>query len=99
MSDPYLTLGVAADADDTAIRAAYLAAIKASPPEQNPKRFEALRNAYEAIRTRKDRLAYDLFDTSPLELIDVLDRAAPVAQPCRPDRKLFTLLIRAKKDG
>lgn len=99
MSDPYLTLSVAADADDAAIRAAYLAAIKASPPEQDPKRFEALRNAYEAIRTRKDRLAYDLFDTSPLGITELLDRAAPVAQPRRPDRELFALLIRAKKDG
>ena len=99
MSDPYLILGVAVDADDATIRAAYLSGIKASPPEQDPKRFEALRNAYEAIKTRKDRLAYDLFDVSPLKLTELLDRAAPVVQPRRPDKELFAQLIRAKNSG
>lgn len=99
MSDPYLTLRVARDADDATIHAAYLAAIKACPPERDPKRFEAVRNAYEAIRTHKDRLAYELFDTSLPTVADLLDRAAPVAQPRRPDPDLFAALLRVKNDG
>jgi len=94
MSDPYLTLGVPEDADDTAIHAAYLAAVKACPPERDLKRFEAVRSAYEAIRTRKDRLAHELFDTSAPSASELLDRAAPVGAPGRPAPALFAALLR-----
>jgi curved DNA-binding protein CbpA len=96
MSDPYLTLGVPADADDALIHAAYLAAVKACPPERDLKRFEAVRGAYEAIRTRKDRLAHELFDTSPPTLSELLDRAAPVGAPGRPTPELFAALLRGE---
>ncbi len=96
MSDPYLTLGVPADADDAAIHTAYLAAVKACPPERDRKRFEAVRGAYEAIRTHKDRLAHELFDTSPPTLSELLDRAAPVEAPGRPAPELFAALLRGE---
>ncbi len=94
MSDPYSILGVADDADDAAIHAAYLAAIKACPPERDPGRFEAVRVAYEAIRTRRDRLAHELFDISPPGPDEILDRAAPVGAPRRPGAELFAALLR-----
>lgn len=94
MSDPYLTLGVAEDADDASIRDAYLAAVKACPPERDLQRFEAVRRAYEAIRTRKDRLAYELFDTSAPTASELLDRATPVQAPTRPSPELFAALLR-----
>lgn len=94
MSDPYLILGVSADADDADIHAAYLAAVKACPPERDLQRFEAVRRAYEAVRTRKDRLAHGLFDTTPPTLSELLDRTAPVQAPGRPDPALFAALLR-----
>jgi curved DNA-binding protein CbpA len=94
MSDPYLTLGIAEDADDAAVDAAYLEGIKRCPPERDARRFEALRSAYEALRTRRDRLAFELFDRSPPEPADLLDRAAPVGTPRRPDPALFAALLR-----
>jgi curved DNA-binding protein CbpA len=94
MSDPYLTLGVAPDADDDDVYAAYLAAVKANPPERDPRRFEALRAAYEALRTRRARLAQALFDQSPPTLTDLLDRAEPVGASGRPGRGLFNTLLR-----
>ena len=60
MSDPYLILGIGEDADDAAVEVAYLEGIKRYPPERDPKRFEALRAAYETLRTRRDRLGYEL---------------------------------------
>lgn len=51
MSDPYLILGMTPDGDDAAVRAAYLAAVAACPPERDPGRFEAVRAAYEALGT------------------------------------------------
>lgn len=94
MSDPYLTLGVPPDADDAAVHAAYLAAVKACPPERDPRRFEALRAAYEALRTHRDRLGQALFDQSPPTLTDILDRAEPIGEPRRPGRDAVNALLR-----
>lgn len=94
MSDPYLTLGIPPDADDATVHAAYLAAVKACPPERNPRRFQVVRAAYEALRTRRARLAHALFDQTPPTLAVVLDKVAPVGPPARPARALFDALLR-----
>ena len=94
MSDPYLILGVTEEADDAAIETAYLAGIKRWPPERDAQRFEALRAAYEALRTHRDRLAYALFDTSPPTPADLMDKAGKVGEPRRPDPELFAALLR-----
>ena len=64
MTDPYRQLGVAETADDSSIRAAYLAAVRACPPERDRQRFEQVRAAFEAISTQPRRLAHALFDTT-----------------------------------
>jgi len=94
MSDPYLTLGLPPDADNAAVQAAYLAAVKACPPERDPERFQTLRAAYESLRTHRARLAQALFDQEPPTLAEVLDRADPVGAPRRPARALFDALLR-----
>lgn len=94
MRDPYLILGVPDDASDEAIHAAYLAAIKACPPDRDPHRFDAVRQAYVSLRTQRDRLAWELFDTSPPHPQDVLDRAAPAVEPGRPSLAQFHALLR-----
>jgi DnaJ-class molecular chaperone len=75
MTDPFLTLGVDADADDAAIEAAYRSAIKRCPPERDAAAFQALRAAYECLRTARDRVAYRLFEHEPPQPVDVLHRA------------------------
>jgi curved DNA-binding protein CbpA len=96
MNDPYLILGVATDADDVAIEAAYLEGIRRCSPDRDPDRFEALRGAYERIRTRRDRLDYELFDQTPPTTSDVLNQATSVGQPRRPDRSLIAALLRGE---
>jgi len=96
MRDPYLILGVGRDADDAAIESAYLEGIKRCPPERDARRFESLRAAYETLRSRRDRLAYELFDTSPPTAMDILDRAAPVEAPRRPEPGLLAALLRGE---
>lgn len=94
MSDPYLTLGVPPDAEDARIHEAYLAAVKACPPERDPERFAQVREAYEAIRTRRDRLAHELFDHAAPSVREVLDRAAPVGAAGRPSLTDLAALLR-----
>ncbi len=94
MRDPYLTLGIPLDATDEAVHAAYLAAIKACPPERDPRRFDAVRQAYETLRTQRDRLAWELFDISLPHPQDILDRAAPPGEPGRPTLAQFQALLR-----
>ncbi len=96
MQDPYLLLGADRQADDEAIHAAYLEAIKACPPERAPEHFEALRQAYEAIRTQRRRLARELFDTTPAGALDILEQAAPRRPPGRPDIADFQALLRGQ---
>lgn len=83
-SDPYLVLGIDGDADDETVHAAYLAAIRACPPESDAERFAAVRRAYEALCTERDRLARELLDPTPPSDRDLLDRAAPRTEPERP---------------
>ena len=64
MMNPYLVLAVPLDADDQAIRHAYLDAIKLAPPELDPGRFQVLNTAYEQIKNEKSRHDYVLFNTS-----------------------------------
>ena len=94
MSDPYLILGVGPDADDACVQAAYLAGIKSYPPDRDPHRFQDLRAAYEAVRTRRQRLSHALFDHSAPTLVEILDRLAPVGESRRPDAALFSTLLK-----
>jgi curved DNA-binding protein CbpA len=64
MTDPYRVLGLSEGAGDAEIRAAYLAAVRACPPEHDRQRFEQVRAAYEAVADEPRRLAHAMFDTS-----------------------------------
>jgi curved DNA-binding protein CbpA len=61
MQNPFIVLDVAETADDDAIKKAYLQQVREHPPERDPERFQIIRTAYEAIKTRRDRLRYRLF--------------------------------------
>jgi curved DNA-binding protein CbpA len=64
--NPYLVLGVPLDADDQTIRRAYLEAVKISPPDHEPRRFQAVSAAYEKIKDQPSRHRYTLFDRTPM---------------------------------
>jgi curved DNA-binding protein CbpA len=65
--DAYVLLNVSEDADDTAIKEAYLSATRQYPPEQHPEMFEAIRSAYETIANERKRLSQELFQHAPIE--------------------------------
>ena len=96
MTDPFRLLGVPETANDEAIRAAYLAAIRACPPERDRQRFELLRAAYESIATERDRLAHALFDTTAPTVEDVIDILSADWRPARPDEQRLRRLLGRK---
>ncbi|MBK5930728.1 molecular chaperone DnaJ [Halochromatium salexigens] len=85
MSDPFLTLGIDPDADDAAVEAAYRSAIKRNPPDREPAAFQTVREAYERVRTQRDRIAYRLFETEPPQPLDLLRRAEARRHTVAPD--------------
>ena len=84
MTDPYRVLGVPESADDAAVRAAYLGAIRDCPPERDRQRFEQVRAAYEALANARARAAHALFDSSEPTLDGIVARLAQDWQPGRP---------------
>jgi len=75
--NPFAVLGVDEAADDAAVRAAYLAAVRAHPPDRDPAGFQHIREAYEAIRDEERRLALRLFGPPPLDRLEALLEAFP----------------------
>jgi len=96
MTGPYRVLGVPADADDAAIRAAYLAAIRACPPERDRQRFENVRAAFEAIANARARLAHALFDAAAPDMAEVLDIVAADFGPGQVDEGHLCRVLGAK---
>lgn len=66
MPNPFTILDIEEHADDEAVRAAYVRAIRQSPPDRDPDGFRRIREAYEAIRDTEKRLAFRLFGPPPL---------------------------------
>ncbi len=96
MTNPYRILGVPVTADDEAIRAAYLAAIRDCPSERDRQRFEQVRAAYEAISSVRRRLSHALFDKTVPTPEDVLDAVNAGFQPRRVDERRLRRVLGAK---
>jgi curved DNA-binding protein CbpA len=75
--NPFAVLGLEEDASDAAVRAAYLAAVRAHPPDRDPAGFQRIREAYDAIRDEDRRLDLRLFGPPPLDRLEALLDAFP----------------------
>lgn len=63
--DPFAVLGLPVDADDRAVRDAYVAGVRAHPPDADPAAFQRVREAYEALRDKRARARWRLFGPPP----------------------------------
>jgi curved DNA-binding protein CbpA len=96
MTDPYEVLGVARDADDETIRHRYLELVRQFPPDRNPEKFAAVREAYERTRDPVTRLDSQLFDIRTSDSIPAIAR--DLRKRMRNTRiPLATLLARAQR--
>jgi len=71
MKTAYEILELGEDADDVAIKKAYLGMVRRYPPERCPEDFQRVYGAYERIKTAEDRLSYRLFHATLPEPADV----------------------------
>lgn len=77
MLNPFTILNIEENADDEGVRAAYVHAIRQSPPDRDPEGFCRIRDAYEAIRDSEKRLAFRLFGPPPLPRVEELAALIP----------------------
>jgi len=75
MQNPFTILNIAETADDDAIKKAYLQQVREHPPERDSERFQAIRTAYEMLKTRRDRLRYRLFQQKKLDPVGLMATA------------------------
>ena len=90
MTTPFDILGVTTNATDETIKKAYLQKVRQYPPERAPEQFQNIRAAFEAIKTRHQRLKYQLFHHEPPGLNALLERSLQSGTPQRPTAELFT---------
>ncbi len=64
MIDAYRILNLSPNADDAAIKDAYMTLVQAFSPDRYPEIFKKIRAAYECIATAEKRLEHNLFDLS-----------------------------------
>jgi len=96
MPNPFIVLGVPDTADDETIKKAYLQQVRKHPPEREPQQFQAIRSAFESIKTQRDRLRYQLFNPGTADVESLLTSALRPGQHSRPAE---SLLIRALLDS
>jgi len=75
--NPFPVLRLEETADVEPVRAAYMRALRASPPDRDPEGFRRIREAYEALRDTESRLALRLFGPPPLANLEELLDAFP----------------------
>ena len=93
MAEPFDLLGVEPSADDETIKKAYLTKVRAFPPDHAPDEFQAIRAAYEAIKTEKARVAYELFHHSSVDIASLWHDLVGDPPPRRPDSTLFKKML------
>ncbi len=94
MADPYKVLGLPADSDDDAIRRRYLELVRQNPPERQPEKFAAIRQAYDSLRDLDTRLRFRLFEAGKNETLEALieDLACQTSRPRVSLDKLLSLV-------
>lgn len=70
--NPYGVLGLKRDAGDAEIRKRYLELVRAHPPGRDPKAFQQIARAYEAIKSPEARVESHLFGWAHYKTFDQL---------------------------
>lgn len=95
--NPFLVLDLPTTASDKEVRAAYQQLLRRFPPEHRPQEFQLIQEAYQALRTERDRWRWRLLhlptkDESPLEVVEEFVRLPQRAKP--PGAPAFRAFLR-----
>ncbi len=93
MTNPFELLKVSESARDEEVRAAYLARVREFPPERAPKQFQAIREAYDRIKTEKARIGYLNLDNPEIESEAICRVLLDGQSPGRPDELQFKKML------
>jgi DnaJ-class molecular chaperone len=85
MQTPFEILDVADDADDEAVKKAYLKKVREYPPEHSAVAFQRIRGAFEMIQTDKQRRKHRLFNHEKPDLQNLLRQTLRPGVFQRPD--------------
>jgi len=96
MANPYEQLQVAIEASDEEINKAYLKKVRQFPPERAPDKFQEIRVAFEKIKTKRDRIKYDIFECDPMSVDRLMAHFFDKASMQRPQKNT---LIQALVSG
>jgi curved DNA-binding protein CbpA len=99
MSNPYQVLGIARDADDATVRAAYLHAVQRCPPDSDAERFAALRRAFDTVANHRLRVANELFDKEPPTLEGMVHLLESGLTPRRSDTATLLRVLKGGSNG
>jgi len=77
--DPWLILGLPPEADDEQVRQAYLAQVKAFPPDRCGDQFQRIRWAYDELKDARRRTRHLILGPDPQRpLSTLLEQAVPL---------------------
>jgi curved DNA-binding protein CbpA len=89
----YIVLGVTLESTDEEIRNRYLELVRKHTPEKYPAQFQQITEAYEAIKTRRNRLESRLFYSQQDQDLDKTLRTLARSIPVTRRRATLTELI------
>jgi len=95
LSKPFAILGIDVNADDQTIHQAYLNKVRESPPDRDPRGFQAIHSAYQAIRDKRARLMHELFHMPEADLNSIVQVVQANNEPGRPSQLLFQEVLQA----
>ncbi len=95
MKTAFEILGVTEQAEDEAIKRAYLRKVRQYPPEQAAEQFRIVRQAYEAIKDAKSRINYQLFHQPEADFDKLLERAFDIGPITAVDGNDLVKLLQA----
>jgi hypothetical protein len=95
--DATATLGVAADATEAQVRAAYLAKVALHPPDRDPEQFEKIRDAYQFMRDPRRLAGQVMQGPDPLMPFVELLNKHPIAQRKFVGTDLWLALLKEKR--
>ncbi len=97
MKNPYLILGLweqRKNITDKLVQESYLDLVRKYPPDRNPQRFQQIKEAYEQLKTSKNRLQYFLFSTTLADRDDLIAALLPDKEYKRPDLQLIKRVLK-----